>query len=822
MFLPTVRSTTNDYTCERPTQYPIRDAVSTCRAGIMVWGRALMDTTGGGTHISTQATASDTPAIPASLSLNNHKRKNMMKTRKLLVTFALGLGLTLALVWLLGSVRVPVAHAATIGVNTFNDATLHDGQCSLREAIFAANKDNTAGGDCASGSGSDVITLSAGTFVLTRTGTGEDAGWTGDLDITDTLTIIGAGPGQTIIDASGLISDRVFHIHSTTGTVVISGVTIINGNIAGFGGGIYNADANLILTNTVISGNSASSNGGGVYVYSGNATLSGGQIFSNTANNGGGVCVRLGGVTLNGEQILSNTANDNGGGVYVVNGNAVFTQTGNSIIAYNTANGGLASNGGGGVYVARGRATLSGGQILSNTANNNGGGVYVYRGRATLSGGQILSNSAGISGGGVYVRLSDGVFTQTGDSAVALNHAAIGGGGVYVYLGGVTMSGGQIVSNTAGNGGGVYVDSGSAALSGGQIFSNIANNNGGGVYVDSGNATLSGGQIFSNTANNSGGGVCVLKSTAAFTQTDVSAITSNFAGNDGGGVYVSQGRAMLSGGQVISNTAVRNGGGFYNLGGALALVNTTASRNRASGTGGGLYVNGGATTLTYTTIASNTATGGEGGIYNVSGVITVQNSIVAHNGVTNCVGALTSTGHNLDSGETCGFAAAGDLTNTNPLLGPLTRDGGALLHPLLVGSPAIDAGICVAGITTDQRGVARPQGATGKCDIGAYEFVLVAPTGVSIDGPAKGLVGAGYVFTATVSPPTATLPLTYTWAPEPDSGQGTSAAAYRWTTPGDRTVTVTVENRGGTVTGTHDILITEYKIYLPLVLRSHP
>ena len=28
--------------------------------------------------------------------------------------------------------------------------------------------------------------------------------------------------------------------------------------------------------------------------------------------------------------------------------------------------------------------------------------------------------------------------------------------------------------------------------------------------------------------------------------------------------------------------------------------------------------------------------------------------------------------------------------------------------------------MCIAGITTDQRGVARPEGAT--CDIGAYEW----------------------------------------------------------------------------------------------------
>jgi len=94
-------------------------------------------------------------------------------------------------------------------------------------------------------------------------------------------------------------------------------------------------------------------------------------------------------------------------------------------------------------------------------------------------------------------------------------------------------------------------------------------------------------------------------------------------------------------------------------------------------------------------------------------------TIVAHNGAANCVGTLTSNGHNLDSGATCGFAASGDITDTDPLLGPLTEENGAWVHPLLEGSPAIDAGACVAGITTDQRGTSRPQG--DGCDIGAYE-----------------------------------------------------------------------------------------------------
>jgi uncharacterized repeat protein (TIGR01451 family) len=85
-------------------------------------------------------------------------------------------------------------------------------------------------------------------------------------------------------------------------------------------------------------------------------------------------------------------------------------------------------------------------------------------------------------------------------------------------------------------------------------------------------------------------------------------------------------------------------------------------------------------------------------------------------------------GHNLDSGNTCGFVEPGDLQNTDPLLGPLANNGGPTqTHALLPGSPAIDAGgECIA--FPDQRGVVRPQGAA--CDIGAYE--LAVPVDLSV------------------------------------------------------------------------------------------
>lgn len=137
------------------------------------------------------------------------------------------------------------------------------------------------------------------------------------------------------------------------------------------------------------------------------------------------------------------------------------------------------------------------------------------------------------------------------------------------------------------------------------------------------------------------------------------------------------------------------------------------------------------------------------------------------------------------------------------------------------GAAAINAGVD-AGVATDIDGEPRPSG--GLPDVGADEFMfpLVALTGVSASGPTEGIVNESYTFVATVSPPDASTPIVYTWSPAPASGQGTSAATYNWPTPGAKTLTVTAQNAGGSVTSAPATITIYCKVYLPLVLRSHP
>jgi hypothetical protein len=140
-------------------------------------------------------------------------------------------------------------------------------------------------------------------------------------------------------------------------------------------------------------------------------------------------------------------------------------------------------------------------------------------------------------------------------------------------------------------------------------------------------------------------------------------------------------------------------------------------------------VRGGIVSLTNATITGNAAEQGGGLFTEDSGSSTLTNSIVASNTAgSDCSGSMASLGHNLDSDGTCGLSSPGDLTNTEPLLGQLTNNGGATLtHALLPGSPAIDAGDPNACPATDQRGIARPSGTA--CDIGAFESTLSPQAG---------------------------------------------------------------------------------------------
>jgi len=65
---------------------------------------------------------------------------------------------------------------------------------------------------------------------------------------------------------------------------------------------------------------------------------------------------------------------------------------------------------------------------------------------------------------------------------------------------------------------------------------------------------------------------------------------------------------------------------------------------------------------------------------------------------------------------------------------------------------------------------------------------------------------SGQTYTAVITPTEASRPITYTWSPQPEDGQGTESADYRWDTPGIYTITLSAENCGGPVSETHTVV----------------
>jgi hypothetical protein len=210
--------------------------------------------------------------------------------------------------------------------------------------------------------------------------------------------------------------------------------------------------------------------------------------------------------------------------------------------------------------------------------------------------------------------------------------------------------------------------------------------------------------------------------------------------------------------------------GISNYQGTMTIIDSTVAKNSSGGARGAGIFN----TATMTVIASTISGNSGGGIYSGQGdTATLGATIVADNtGGPNCVaydaGSLYSAGYNLTNdktGSACGFTAATDLVNKNPLLGPLVGNGGPT-QTLLPGatSPAADVipdpttlrGVAVCP-GTDQRGVARPGHGETRCTIGAAEAGLTNPTTTTVTlSPAKVTAGTRVVYLVVVTPKSGT------------------------------------------------------------------
>jgi len=391
---------------------------------------------------------------------------------------------------------------------TDTDDGVCDADCSLREAVVAANEVSVDA----------VIHLPAGHYELTLDYSGV-ADHYGSLKVTQedrTTTILGAGRDVTVIDATTLrtlgvsFPDRVFMVTYHAGLELI-GVTVTGGYTENFsshndGGGIWNWNGYLTVTDCIIEGNVAGRGGGGIANHVGPATITNTIIRNNTTdapdytgdfNYGGGI-QNTGTMLVVDSDITGNSTNKFGFGGGIANAGIVDVV--NSAISGNQApvGGGIGIDWVGATSGDEWVTTVTNSAIIDNQAHNSGGGISNNGGgilnpgtdvTAILIDSVVSGNTADGSGGGIH---NNAGIVEIQRSTVSDNFANGGGSGgailnrsTYIWMtGSLTVSNSTLSGNGATYGGGIInLDRGSTVLSDTTVTNNISFSGGG---VDNG------------------------------------------------------------------------------------------------------------------------------------------------------------------------------------------------------------------------------------------------------------------------------------------------------------------------------------------------
>lgn len=555
------------------------------------------------------------------------------------------------------------------------DGACQPSDCSLREAVAAAN----------AAPGPNTIHLEAGTYRLTLTGAEEDAAATGDLDLTETVSIIGTGfegDAGTFLTGDADLGDRL--IHAVGGEANLEAL-YLGGGAADSGGAIrVDRAASLRLRRSRLDASQATGTAGGGLIYSEGALTIEASTLTNGCSAGPGGAVRsAGSATLNEVQFEGNEAAGSGGAV---------------------ANGGSMTASG----LTISRSFAGSGVLCQPEATADGGGIF-NEGDLTLSDSQILRTEASRSGGGIY-----SLGTLTVERATIRAVAGDAGGAVAIGAGRATLTEVDLEAATgSGDGGGLFVEAGATATVIDSLVAGTAGRDGGAI-ANEGELTVRGSEITLSRGKDGGGihssGMLLLES---------SAVRLNSAREHGGGVFI-LGTATIDGSTIAGNSAEFGGGLF--LQGNAAVSNCTVSGNNASSSGGGVVFWGsGDLNLTHCTLTRNAAPSGSGLLADTYGA--VSNTILGGNtqGPGCQIRRAPIAVGNLDQDGSCGFNESDNLLAVDPLLGPLQDNGGSTeTHLLLAGSPARNAANPAACLPLDQRGIVRPQG--GLCDIGSVEL----------------------------------------------------------------------------------------------------
>lgn len=570
------------------------------------------------------------------------------------------------------------AHAATIFVAPGVVDSVADGQCSLTEAVQAANTD-TATLDCVAGSGADELELGADSVYTFEAPTaGENA-----LEITSEITING---NNATVERSAVGGTPNFRLISSTGVLTLNDLTVRNGQADN--DGCILSQNNLTIRRSTVTGCRADAFGGAIAHVSGSLTLVQSTVSDSSANYGGGINLQgVGGaydITITDSTISGNSARF-GGGIRAIFNDAAITMV-NSTVSGNTAD----NFGGGFLDEQAGTVTITNSTLFNNDSPDGGAlftrsdnGILNLRNSVlggTTSGadcnstdGNIYQNSGNliqdgscsptISGDpGLGILQDNGGFTFThalSETSLARDRAGIDNCPATDQRGELRFDGRCDVGAFEGqfDPGPILVDFGVVAVASDGLCSiveavNNANNN-----------TVSFPGASECEAGFGDADDIILPPGSVFTLTDPIGdaglpLVSTEITIQGSGATIERDPGAASDFRVV----------YVGLFGNLTLDSVVVRGGQAVGNGGGILNNQGTLTVADSLITGNTASGYGGGIESYS-TVTVINSTISNNSAGNRGGAIDT------------FGNFSDLTLLNATLaGNTAAGGGAGLH----------------------------------------------------------------------------------------------------------------------------------------------
>lgn len=425
----------------------------------------------------------------------------MNKIIRISIPFMIAFLFISLLIWLAGaSSQVTAAPSlstteGTILVTTLEDELNTDGDCSLREALKAANTN------------APVDACPAGSSVLTDTITFDVVG---NITVTSVLSVTAGGP--LVVDGGNAIATinppyyaaRIWWVEPGS-EVTLQNMTVKGGFVwQSNGSGLYNNGGHLTINHCYFLGNTIYAYwwqdhqyyyGGGIYSAGGTINVTDSFFEANGSGNqftsGGAIALESTTGSILHSTFLNNYSQGcydvfceqpGGGAIYLSNSDVIIQD---SLFLHNS------SVLGGALVNSQSSVTIQDSSFISNTGGTGyqyGGGIVNYYGTMTLTNSTVSDNTAGFGGG---IHNNTGTLTVT--NTTISGNTASQGGAVYNSWGTLTLINSTLTGNSANLGGAIYHSYGSSMA----INSILANSILGGDCASWSGGTIDGGHNIS-------------------------------------------------------------------------------------------------------------------------------------------------------------------------------------------------------------------------------------------------------------------------------------------------------------------------------------